>query len=228
MSQTAAVAAMAPVFRQITKHLPDWRPGVIFDVGANIGQSCTTYASSFPDAAIHAFEPVPETFSELRRRIEPYPNITAHPIGLSCRAGEARMTAIGTTPGNRLLGPEERVAVKTQAVRLDTGAAMADELGVEAISFLKIDTEGHDLDVILGFAPMLDSVDFVQVEASMNPYNRTHVPFRLLEDTLRHFGYLLFNIFEPTQEFKRGGRPVLRRCNPVFIAGRLVDLTGIS
>jgi len=228
MSQTAALGAMTPVFRQITRHLPDWRPGVIFDVGANIGQSCTSYASMFPDAMIHAFEPVPESFAELRNRIEPYPNIAAHPIGLSSRAGEARMTAIGTTTGNRLVGAEERVAAKTQAVRLDTGAAVATELGVAAISFLKIDTEGHDLDVILGFAPMLDAVDFVQVEAGMNPYNRTHVPFRILEDTLRHFGFLLFNIFEPTQEFKRGGRPVLRRTNPVFINARLVDLTGIS
>jgi hypothetical protein len=43
-----------------------------------------------------------------------------------------------------------------------------------------------------------------------------------------HFGFLLFNIYEPMQEFKRGGRPVLRRTNPVFINARLVDTRGIA
>jgi FkbM family methyltransferase len=228
MSHSMGAAPLPPVFRHIAKHLPAWRPSVIFDVGANIGQSCTRYATAFPDAAIHAFEPVPSSFAALRERIGPFPNITAHPVALSWRAGQPRMTNLDTSVGNHILAPGSDASPGTQLVRAEAGAAFAAALGIDAISFLKIDTEGHDLDVLLGFAPMMPAVDFVQVEAGMNPYNRTHVPFRILEDTLRHFGFLLFNIYEPMQEFKRGGRPVLRRTNPVFINARLVDTRGIA
>lgn len=227
MSQNAADSALTPVFRHIAGVLPAWRPSVIFDVGANVGQSCTAYATMFPDATIHAFEPVARSFAALQQHIAPFPNITAHPLALSCRAGKVLMSSVGTATGNRILDPgvDHRQA---RPVRIAPGAAVAARLGVEAISFLKIDTEGHDLDVVLGFAPMLGAVDFVQVEAAMNPYNRTHVPFRILEDTLRHFGFLLFNIYEARLETRLGGRPVLRRTNPVFIHSRLVDTTGIS
>ena len=61
----------------------------------------------------------------------------------------------------------------------------------------------------------------------MNPYNRTHVPFAKLTAHLEKSGFLLFHILEQVFEFKRGGRPVLRRANPVFINGDMVDLTGI-
>lgn len=228
MSQAPGAAPLPLVFRQIGKHLPDWRPGVIFDVGANVGQSCSAYAAAFPEAAIHAFEPVAASFAALRERTEAFPNITVHPVALSWRADQPRMTSLGTSVGNHIVPPGSDAGPGTQLVRAVSGAAIAAELGVAAISFLKIDTEGHDLEVLLGFAPIMPAVDFVQVEAGMNPYNRTHVPFRILEDTLRHFGFLLFNIYEPMQEFKRGGRPVLRRTNPVFINARLVDTRGIA
>lgn len=39
---------------------------VIFDVGANIGQTASKFAQSFPKAKIFSFEPVTATFKQLR------------------------------------------------------------------------------------------------------------------------------------------------------------------
>jgi hypothetical protein len=103
-----------------------------------------------------------------------------------------------------------------------------EELGLDHIDFLKIDTEGHDLEVLHGFLPRLGQVDFVEVEAGMNPYNTTHVPFDRLAGFLREAGFHLAHIFQQKMEWKRGGQPVLRRCNPLFVNRRLADLSGIS
>lgn len=43
---------------------------VVFDVGANIGQSAVRYARCFPSAKIYSFEPVLSTFEELKRNTE--------------------------------------------------------------------------------------------------------------------------------------------------------------
>ncbi len=226
-ARRGAARGMPEEFADIFRALPDYRPAIIFDVGANVGQSCTAYAAALPDARIHAFEPVPATFDKLAAAVADHPHITAHRLALGRDAGTARMAmaAGGSTTARIVQG--EGPAQGMVDVRMAPGYVVAAELGVEAISYLKIDTEGFDLDVVLGFAPMLGRVDFVQVEAGMNPYNRTHVPFRALEDALRECGFLLFGFYEQQLEWKRGGRPVLRRTNPLFINGRLVDVKGI-
>nr|WP_272877315.1 FkbM family methyltransferase [Neoroseomonas eburnea] len=208
--------------------MPDWQPQCIFDVGANKGQSCTAYAGMFPAATIHAFEPVPQSFESLRIAAGQYPNIAVHQLALSSAPGIVKMTAAGASTMNRIVSGDTAESPDGIEVRAVPGHIVAAELGISRISFLKIDTEGHDLDVLLGFSPLLPQVDFVEVEAAMNPYNKTHVQFRLLEDTLRNFGFLLFRFYEQAMEFQRGGRPVLRRTNPLFINQRLVDTGGIQ
>jgi FkbM family methyltransferase len=195
----------------------------------DVGQSAISYAKAFPDSKIHSFEPVPETFAQLSEALRPYPNVVAHNIALSNHSGTVVMTAIGTLTGNKIVdaataGSKPGAAPNTVVVPSETGASFVARHGITRVSFLKIDAEGHDFDVLLGFVPVLGQVDFVQVEASMNVYNKVHVPFRVLEDLLRHQGFLLFRFYDQAFEAGRGGRPVMRRVNPVFINASLVDM----
>ena len=215
---------LPPVFRLIARRMPQWQARVIFDVGANVGQSALDFAHAWPDAAIHCFEPVPASHAQLVANTSHLPQITAHALGLANRAGPQRMSNRDTSTTNRVLPDHATDGVE---VMLAKGADLLETLSVPRLSFLKIDTEGHDLEALKGFGPTLRHVDFVQVEAGMNPYNRTHVPFAKLTAHLEKSGFLLFHILEQVFEFKRGGRPVLRRANPVFINGDMVDLTGI-
>lgn len=213
--------------RAVAARLPGWQPQVIFDVGANIGQSAAEYASAFPKAAIHCFEPVPDSFARLSAATATLPRVTAHPVALGQHQGTVRMSCNGTSVGNRILADQTAEGPHVVEVAMRTGAAMLSELGLKRLSFLKIDTEGHDLDVLKGFGPRLKHVDFIQVEAGMNPYNETQVPYQKLSSFLFRKGFLLFHIFDQVFEFKKGGRPCLRRCNPVFIRESLTDLSGI-
>ena len=217
--------APPPLFRLIARRLPHWRPTTIFDVGANVGQSARLYASAFPQAAIHCFEPHPATHARLTTNIARLPNVTAHNLGLANLTGAQKMSDRENSATNHIL-PDQ--SADGTAVRLAKGADLIAELALTRLSFLKIDTEGHDLEVLKGFGPTLTSVDFIQVEAAMNAYNRTHVAFATMTDHLDRAGFLLFHVIDQVFEFKHGGRPVLRRANPVYINAALVDLTGIS
>jgi FkbM family methyltransferase len=214
-------------FDLIRKYLADWNPDVIFDVGANVGQSATVYASRFPEARVHSFEPSPETYRHLVEAMAQFPQVTTHNIALGRSEARSRLTQSRQSALNHLVPPTQDATEGTVEVQVRSGIEVMRGLGVERIDYLKIDTEGHDLEVLHGFLPELDRVDFIQVEAGMNPYNTTHVPFGSLDGLLQGAGFHLFHIFEQKMEWKRGGRPVLRRSNPVYINRRLVDLRGV-
>lgn len=217
------------VFSLARKYLPDWKPGLIFDVGANVGQTAGEMVQRAPEARIHAFEPFPDTYRELVANMQVHPNVVPHNLALGRAAATLNMEKHRDSRRSRLL-PDAGGGTGSELVEVQvrTGAEVLRELGAPRIDILKIDTEGHDYDVLIGFLPVIDQVDFIQVEAAMNPYNTTHVPLRRFEDLLWHLGFHLFHIFDQKMEWKRGGRPVLRRCNPVFINGRLVSLNKIN
>ena len=57
----------------------------IIDIGANMGWYSINIAKTYPTCKVHAFEPVPNTFSYLERNIKlnQIENITPHLFGLS-------------------------------------------------------------------------------------------------------------------------------------------------
>lgn len=215
-------------FALILQYLPDWTPHVIFDVGANIGQSARAFARYFPDATVHCFEPSPETYRLLVGAVAALPGVVTHNVALGRSDAVLSMTQNPRRPTeNRLVRPDKAAPDGAVQVSVRNGADVMRDLNTPRIDYLKIDTEGHDLEVLHGFLPALDRVDFIEVEAAMNPYNKTHVPFSKLEHLLRGAGFHLVYIFEQKMEWKRGGKPVLRRSNPLFVHERLVDLDGI-
>lgn len=42
---------------------------VIFDIGANVGWYSILYKKMFPDAKVYSFEPIPDTYSQLKKNI---------------------------------------------------------------------------------------------------------------------------------------------------------------
>src|SRR5690606_13527302 len=56
---------------------------IIFDVGANKGQSCIAYSKLYRNSKIYSFEPDPVTFQELDRKIRMnHPNIQSFMLAL--------------------------------------------------------------------------------------------------------------------------------------------------
>ena len=52
--------------QDIANSLPRYRVDIVFDVGANVGQSAKIYLARFPRSHIYCFEPVINTFHNLQ------------------------------------------------------------------------------------------------------------------------------------------------------------------
>lgn len=210
-------------FSDLRKDMPTFNPKTIFDVGANVGQSSLLYAEEFPGLQLYCFEPVPATFEKLQQNTKSIPDCLCFNLGFSSKAGVARMLSDLKHPTrSRIKHNEDQhndgKKVEYVDVYLDTLDHFCEQHNIEKIDLLKIDTEGHDLEVLKGGSSLLRSgrVQVVMVEAGMNEDNKLHAPFFQVFEYLQNLGYYLFAIYEQKEDWINK-LPHLRRSNPVFI-----------
>jgi FkbM family methyltransferase len=202
---------------------------VIFDVGANVGQTCTTYATHFPHASIYAFEPVPAVYETLKWATRRLPNVRCVNLGLGSSTAKVKMV-MNIPPSNEtwhIVNPDQTTqqyppsSVAAEVVTLDEYCITH---AINDISLFKIDTEGHDLNVLAGAQRMLadSKIRFIQVEASMNRSNHFHNSWRDLTDFLESYSFFLFGIYDQAPESRDAGGQ-LRRANLVFMSDAARD-----
>lgn len=202
----------------VARYLPNLRVRTVFDVGANVGQSTASYVRWFPDAQIYAFEPAPRPFEIVARAFAHHPRVHVLNLAMSDAVGTGTLFLQGRNDAGSSLRRDVVDGDRpSHAVALSTIDVFLDEHKLETIQFLKIDTEGHDLDVLRGAASSLRAqrIDLIQVEAGMNKDNHTHVAFELFKEHLEGYGYALFRMYEQVSE-RALGQPHLRRTNLVF------------
>lgn len=182
---------------------------IAIDVGANIGQTAERLkADGYDAASIHCFEPCRASYATL---VANHPDVNAYHVALGDEPGEAMLTNEGLPSCNRI-SPKG-----VEPVTMVTGDDWCAEHGIERVSLLKVDAEGYDLKVLIGFGVMLRDkrARRVRVESGMNPGNRIHVPLRAFLDHLEPLGYWLESIDEMMPE-SHGG--VMRRADLTFRA----------
>ncbi len=209
-------------FLDFAAFLPEATIDVVFDIGANVGQSTRQFRRRFPEARIWAFEPVPAAFGELKQAVGDDPRTRTVPAAFGAQPGKGFITADGTRPVNHLV--EESAGVNVEPVRIMTGDAFCEARNIERINFAKIDTEGHDLEVLKGFDGMLRDhrLDLVQVEAAMTPRQPQHVPLNAFQEHLQPLGYFLFRIYDQISRRHPGG-PELALVNAVFVSDPVIN-----
>ncbi|WP_295400185.1 FkbM family methyltransferase [uncultured Thiocystis sp.] len=206
--------------RMLLRHYPQLAFEVVFDVGANCGQSTAAYLSLFPQATIFAFEPSSASFQQLSATFAANVRVSCHQLALADHSGTAQFTALGTSVSNRIARPTDRC--DREDITVTTGDAFCQAVTIDRINYLKIDTEGHDLKVLHGFSEWLsqERIDFVEVEAGMHPLNDKHALLADLSSFMESFGYFVFHLFE--QAFERHGRRHLRRANVIYVSDAAV------
>ena len=149
------------------------KPYCILDVGANKGQYTNMVYNEFYNLAfeIHSFEPSKFTFEILKESVPKDDKIKLNNCGLSRNISEETLyyneksSGLASLTKRRLDHLNIRFD-KTEKIRLTTVDHYCSENGIKHIHLLKIDVEGHELDVLNGASQMLTNtaIDIITFE----------------------------------------------------------------
>ena len=186
---------------------PNLEVKYVLDIGANIGDVALAALSTYPLTKVICFEPVMATRAILERRLASYgERVLVYSEALSSITGSADINLTSFHGANSLsrqspmhseIHPHisEIGKESVSLVRLDD---FAQAHGFPSIDIMKIDVEGHELEVLQGGKAFISTmVDTIIIEASMmrdTSLKRQSViqVFSLLGE----MGFRLINIFD--------------------------------
>lgn len=152
------------------------KPLTVFDVGANHGQWAEKCLTHCPQADIHCFELVPDTFQTLEKAMSGSRVRALNAFGLSDTESQIEATYFPGSDSGSSIEPLPWGLQSSQVTcRTMRGDDYAAKNGITRINLLKIDTEGHELRVLRGFDGMLSDgkTQVIQFE-----YGKTWLPPR--------------------------------------------------
>lgn len=209
-------------------------PFVAFDVGANLGEwsemAMAAAAARGVKLRAELFEPAPGAIKRLEQGTAARPCATLHRQAVSSAPGTATLHIVSETGGTNSLEPNDDPGVTSLAVPVTTIDAVREALGLETIHLIKIDAEGHDLEVLKGLSGALAdrAIWAVQFEYSARWLGRDaslRQVFALIEGT----GYLLGRIAPEGIELVPSWNGEIDRFfekNYVLLRDDLVDAVG--
>lgn len=154
--------------------LPNNKPIVIFDVGANVGCYTLKIISSLKersDAKIYCFEPSKYTFKILIDNLSNYKNVKLFNFGFSDKKESVTLYSDKKGSGlasiyNRRLNHFDIDLNYKELIHLESLDNFCKNKGIDHINFLKLDVEGHEYKALKGAKDLIskNSIDFIQFE----------------------------------------------------------------
>ena len=145
---------------------------VVFDVGANIGDWANLVLRINPTVQLHCFEPSKSTFDRLAAQSFPV-NVVINNFGLSSTSRQSKLFVFDEANGmNSLYRREglEHLGLTSQrreeTIELQTLDEYCSRHDVFKIDYLKLDVEGHELEILRGANDTLNDgrIGIVQFE----------------------------------------------------------------
>ena len=158
---------------------------VFIDVGASVGRVWRSWLAKAPAARIYAFEPNQELFSKMKEYQKP--NVKLFEMAVSTQdnpngvpfyiANDKNSSSLYKfndshvrdwkyPPGRRAFKTVKETTVPT--MRLDT---LIRNEEIKYVDFLKIDTQGHDLEVLKSLGKSITKVREIMIEVSLTPFD---------------------------------------------------------
>jgi FkbM family methyltransferase len=190
----------------------------IFDVGANIGQSVSKYRKAFPKAEIYSFEPYKEAYDILHANNKNDKNVHMFNMALSNNIGFQEFFVNNDSNSNssfnslnlnsrslkKNVHPKLRHGLSSVTVATSTVDDIVKNNGCKRINILKIDTQGHEPQVLDGAVETLASgiVDFVSTEIIFDDIYSQSLSFSDIENRISTHGFRLYDICHIYKDLK--------------------------
>ena len=175
---------------------------LIFDIGANIGDSAIAFRKEFPTALVHSFEPFKAIFETLVRNTRRY-GIRCHQLALGAEIGDRTVRRESASPYFRENSVSNQPESNTpqdliEIIHLTTLDAFCEQNGIQRIDIVKTDTEGFDLQVLRGAKSLLTNGSVLNIvsEVTLSSTDNAHTNFFALIDLLRDYGFAPYSIYD--------------------------------
>jgi FkbM family methyltransferase len=192
-------------------------PRVIFDVGAHLGQTTLHFRKVFQNAHIHSFEPVAENFQRLIRNIGQRDRLSPNKIALGSSIGTAFIDEGFSDLTHSISNSVEATKIQAkEEVPIETiDGYMANEQ-IDKIDLLKIDTEGHEIEVLKGAEVAIENnrIEAILAECDFCRQDKQHTYFPDLLEYLGDQGFAFFGLYDVIHYSNSHG---IGYCNALFL-----------
>jgi len=216
---------------KILKYILKENKPIIFDVGANVGNTIIEYKKYWPEAKIHAFEPQEECLKTLEVISDNFKgdicinNVAVgsdhnhilefytHDINSEISGfSKINLNSNDSIFLNKIKNEKSKSDIddyeKTinhkklvKTIRLDK---YLEKNSIDKINLLKIDTQGYEKEVLDGLGSFLSKTDIVLTEIMFFDYYEKKLSFTDIEKYLLPAGFELYNISHISQNPMNG------------------------
>jgi len=172
--------------------------GIYFDVGANVGQTVARFKNRLPPGKIYAFEPG-NTYNELFRRHNGENNIILENIAFGAKNEQkqfyvnSHLDMSSFLPLGKLGWGEITDEVLINVKTIDD---YCQDKNIKYINLLKSDTQGFDLEVLLGASSMLKNTHLVYLEINFREIYKNDPGFNEIYKFLTSKGFKFVRFYE--------------------------------
>ncbi|MEQ8464851.1 FkbM family methyltransferase [Coleofasciculus sp. E1-EBD-02] len=171
----------------------------IFDIGAHTGQFSIAINALFPNARIYSFEPLPDCFNKLQKRMENKRNFDgfnfaigdqSHEVELKCSSFTASSSFLKMTDVHKAAFPHTRknVPLKVKVESLDSIVAK-EKISIIEPCLIKIDVQGYEEYVLRGGENTIKQATVIIIETSFEELYQGQPLFNDIYSWLRQWGF---------------------------------------
>ena len=171
---------------------------VIFDCGANDGETAVSYRRAFPNATIYSFEPSSELYDRLARRS--LSNVKPIKLALSDKPGDVTFYEYDISGYNSFARCTEQFVhlvneVKVCANTIDRFCA---ETHIDEIDILKLDIQGAELKALRGCERLISSqkIALIYSEVLFRQTYDQQAYYHEIAGWLSDYKYKLFRFYD--------------------------------
>ena len=181
---------------------------IIFDVGANDGESIERFKKIFSKFKIYSFEPDENAYQRLKKKYHSKQNIEIYDFGISNKNGvqkfysyaHDKISSLMQLDANSKLYKSRKIAKKSgddfeklkniKLVKLDS---FVKDKSISRINILKIDVQGYEPEVIEGAKDLIENnkIDIIEMEIILGFGYSKSISFYDIEKNLHKQEYKL-------------------------------------